>query len=450
MINSIYNDYPAAIDLVKADDYDLIININSIRFLHDPGWKIEYNETNGLKKADIKNAVESSKMTIVSVLGNSNRGKTHILHKLSGVNLKAGYQIQTKGLSIKIYRKDIILLDTAGANAPLLLETENRPNQNEIEHIHLCQIITNYILQAFVIKQAHVLICVIGMLTTSEQSYLNKIKKFSKNKKKLIIIHNLIKCTTLKEMEKYKNEVLLKMIANNLIERDIPTFGDGEIPLFNKYFIEKDDEDVMHFIYGNDDPKNKELIFYNESTLNFIMKYIKVQVIKPVNIIENLKTHIKEISSLVLKEEIESLDDKNEDIIKSKNEIKPKDILYDGGDDIIFIGKEFEPKYRYYKKEDSLIIEIELCSDYSGLSVKQLFDKNTKETLFKITGERKIDSGENKEIYFTFGNKRENYKRFKLELKIKLKELGIGHLKEGYKEVMKFGILFLDFKFNKW
>ena len=449
MINSIYNDYPAAIDLVKADDYDLIININSIRFLHDPGWKIEYNETNGLKKADIKNAVESSKMTIVSVLGNSNRGKTHILHKLSGVNLKAGYQIQTKGLSIKIYRKDIILLDTAGANAPLLLETENRPNQNEIEHIHLCQIITNYILQAFVIKQAHVLICVIGMLTTSEQSYLNKIKKFSKNKKKLIIIHNLIKCTTLKEMEKYKNEVLLKMIANNLIERDIPTFGDGEIPLFNKYFIEKDDEDVMHFIYGNDDPKNKELLFYNESTLNFIMKYIKVQVIKPVNIIENLKTHIKEISSLVLKEEIESLDDKNEDIIKSKNEIKPKDILYDGGDDIIFIGKEFEPKYRYYKKEDSLIIEIELCSDYSGLSVKQQFDKNTKETLFKITGERKIDSGENKEIYFTFGNKRENYKRFKLELKIKLKELGIGHLKEGYKEVMKFGILFLDFKFNK-
>ena len=449
MINSIYNDYPAAIDVVKADDYDLIININSIRFLHDPGWKIEYNETNGLKKADIKNAVESSKMTIVSVLGNSNRGKTHILHKLSGVNLKAGYQIQTKGLSIKIYRKDIILLDTAGANAPLLLETENRPNQNEIEHIHLCQIITNYILQAFVIKQAHVLICVIGMLTTSEQSYLNKIKKFSKNKKKLIIIHNLIKCTTLKEMEKYKNEVLLKMIANNLVERDIPTFGDGEIPLFNKYFIEKDDEDVMHFIYGNDDPKNKELIFYNESTLNFIMKYIKVQVIKPVNIIENLKTHIKEISSLVLKEEIESLDDKNEDIIKSKNEIKPKDILYDGGDDIIFIGKEFEPKYRYYKKEDSLIIEIELCSDYSGLSVKQQFDKNTKETLFKITGERKIDSGENKEIYFTFGNKRENYKRFKLELKIKLKELGIGHLKEGYKEVMKFGILFLDFKFNK-
>ena len=449
MINSIYNDYPAAIDLVKADDYDLIININSIRFLHDPGWKIEYNETNGLKKADIKNAVESSKMTIVSVLGNSNRGKTHILHKLSGVNLKAGYQIQTKGLSIKIYRKDIILLDTAGANAPLLLETENRPNQNEIEHIHLCQIITNYILQAFVIKQAHVLICVIGMLTTSEQSYLNKIKKFSKNKKKLIIIHNLIKCTTLKEMEKYKDEVLLKMIANNLVERDIPTFGDGEIPLFNKYFIEKDDEDVMHFIYGNDDPKNKELIFYNESTLNFIMKFIKVQVIKPVNIIENLKTHIKEISSLVLKEEIESLDDKNEDIIKSKNEIKPKDILYDGGDDIIFIGKEFEPKYRYYKKEDSLIIEIELCSDYSGLSVKQLFDKNTKETLFKITGERKIDSGENKEIYYTFGNKRENYKRFKLELKIKLKELGIGHLKEGYKEVMKFGILFLDFKFNK-
>ena len=437
----------------NPNEYDLIINIDSIRFLNDPGWSIEYFESENYNRKDIEKIVESSKMTIISILGNSNRGKTHILRKLSGVNLKSGYQIQTKGLSIKIYKKDIILLDTAGTNAPLLVENKTcfeRPNQKEIDHIHLCQIITNYILQAFVINQAHILICVIGMLTASEQNFLNKIKKFSKNKKKLIIIHNLIKCTKQEEIIKYKNEILLKMISNKLEERNIPIFKEEDRePLFNKYFIEKDDEDIMHFIYGND--KSEDLNFYNKTTLNFIIKCIKIEVVKPINIIQNLKDHIKGISSLVLKEEIDSLNEGN-DFIKTNKEIKPKEILYDGYDDIIFIGKEYEPKYRYYiKNDDSFIIEIDLCSNYNELKVKQKFDKITKETKFIITGERDIFNEEKEECeeLINFGNKRENYKRFKLEIKIKLKNIGIKHLKQDCNKEVKFGILFLTYKFNK-
>jgi hypothetical protein len=194
--NDINIDYPAPSNsensMVKSNNnnsnqYDLIINIDSIRFLGEPGWKIEYFESENCKKEEIREIVGSSKMTVISVLGNSNRGKTHILNKLSGVKLESGFQIQTKGLSIKIDKeKDIILLDTAGTNAPLLVEDKRSfesISQKEKDHIHLCQIITNYILQAFVIKQAHILICVIGMLTASEQNFLNKIKKFSKNKK---------------------------------------------------------------------------------------------------------------------------------------------------------------------------------------------------------------------------------------------------------------------------
>jgi len=460
--NDINIDYPAPSNLensmVKSNNnnsnqYDLIINIDSIRFLNEPGWKIEYFESN-YDKEEIKKIVGSSKMTVISVLGNSNRGKTHILNKLSGVKLKSGFQIQTKGLSIKIDKeKDIILLDTAGTNAPLLVE-EKRSfesiSQKERDHIHLCQIITNYILQAFVIKQAHILICVIGMLTASEQNFLNKIKKFSKNKKKLIVIHNLIKCTKEEEIIKYKDEVLLKMISNKLEERNIPSFNDNREPLFNKYFIEKDDEDIMHFIYCNDDEnKSKDLDFYNKTTLNFILKCIKIELVKPINIIQNLKDHIKEISSLVLKEEIVSLT-KEDDYIKCTNkEIKPKEILYDGYDDIIFIGKEYEPMYRYYVKDDSFIIEIDLCSNYIDLNVMQKFDKNTKETIFTITGERNIENVEEYEELISFGNKRENYKRFKLDIKLKLKDIGIKHLKKDYNIEMKLGILFLIYKFNK-
>ena len=340
-------------------------------------------------------------------------------------------------------------------NAPLLIENDDeidvRSDKQKIDEIHSCKIITNHILQSFVINQAHILICVIGMLTASEQIFLNKIKKFSKKKKKLIVIHNLIKCKTSADIEKYVNNVLKKMIATRLIDRDIPVFNkenENNEELFNKYFVEEEDEDVIHFIYGYDGgEEGNELAYYNKSTLSYIMKTIKVEVIKPINIIEDLKTHIKEISSLVLEDEIKEIKEEI-DCIKSPNDIKPKNILYDEGDDIIFIGREYEPQYRYYVKDSTFIIEIELCSKYNNLSIKQKYDKDTKETLVKITGERIIEKVPDYEVHFNFGNKRDNYKRFKLELKIKLKELGISHLSPDFTQELKYGVLFLRNKFN--
>ena len=173
------------------------------------------------------------------------------------------------------------------------------------------------------------------------------------------------------------------MIATRLIDRDIPVFNkenENNEELFNKYFVEEEDEDVIHFIYGYDGgEEGNELAYYNKSTLSYIMKTIKVEVIKPINIIEDLKTHIKEISSLVLEDEIKEIKEEI-DCIKSPNDIKPKNILYDEGDDIIFIGREYEPQYRYYVKDSTFIIEIELCSKYNNLSIKQKYDEGTKET----------------------------------------------------------------------
>ena len=67
-----------------------------------------------------------SKSICVSVIGYSNRGKTYILSKISGIKKMeevAKFSIQTKGLSIK-YPKycDYYLLDTIGFNAPILVE----------------------------------------------------------------------------------------------------------------------------------------------------------------------------------------------------------------------------------------------------------------------------------------------------------------------------------------
>lgn len=156
--------------------YDIIININSIRNLNKSGQDINYSGD----KDKLKKTIESSQKVIVSVLGNSNRGKTYLLQKISGENLESGYQIQTKGLSLKVHEDDIILLDTAGTNTPLLIddnEFKQRPSQRDLNFINLCQIITNYMLQTLVVNEADILICVIGMLTKSEQQFLTKIKK---------------------------------------------------------------------------------------------------------------------------------------------------------------------------------------------------------------------------------------------------------------------------------
>ena len=190
-------------------NYDIIIDITSIRFLKEKGWKIIFTGDQSNQSKIKENIIKTTK-SIVSILGHSNRGKTYILQKISGISLSAGYQIQTKGLSIKIPdERNMILLDTAGTNAPLLVdddgdEPRNKPNfQKELDKINLCQIITNYIVQTFVIKEADTLICVVGMLTSSEQAFLNKIKKNCKNKKRLIVIHNLINCFTKLDIEEY-------------------------------------------------------------------------------------------------------------------------------------------------------------------------------------------------------------------------------------------------------
>ena len=432
----------------KYAKYDIIIDINSIRTLNKSGWKIIYSGD----KSKLKKIIESSKKVIVSILGNSNRGKTYLLQKISGEKLESGYQIQTKGLSLKIQDNDIILLDTAGTNTPLLIDNESckRPNQKELNYINLCQIITNYILQTFVVNEAHILICVVGMLTKSEQHFLSKIKKICENKKKLIVIHNLINCNTNEDIIKYKEDVLLKMISYKLEERTIPFFEEKYNHLFNKYFCENNNNDVRHFIYGNDTNNNEEMNYYNKTTLGFIKKCIKVEIKKDIDIINNLREHIKEISSSVLTTELKSImESKDSDLIKCKENIEPKEILADELDNIIFVGKEFEPMYRYYKQDNNFIIEIDLCSKYKDLLVKQTFDKATKETTFKIKGERILKGKEENKNFKScvdFINKRETFKKFHLEIKIKLSQLEIKHVYKEYEIKMNYGILYLIFK----
>lgn len=435
------------------DKYDIIIDANSIRNLNK-GWEIIYNKNENY----IKELIHDLEKIVITVLGNSNRGKTHILQKLSGTKIPAGYQIQTKGLSIKIYDKEKLLLDTAGTNSPLLIDDDingARPSEKEIQKIYLCQIITNYILQTFVVKISHVIICVVGMLTASEQQFICKIKKICNNQKKLFIIHNLIKCKTNDDIENYVEGTLFQSITSKLEEVIIPDFD--KIPnVFNRYYKEKDNNNVFHFIYGNDDGNSKEMNYYNKTTLKFINKKIRVEQKEEVNIIHDLIEHVRYISSFSLTEELKSISENKElNLIKCEEKnIEPKRVLADEFDNLIFIGKDFEPMHRCYISDNNLVIEIDLCSEYKDLKVEQVYDQSTKEDVFQITGERIINNMIKKEaIIFDFVDKTEAYKNFKLEIRIKKGKYNISNIKKDYKEELEFGILFLifnvSFKKNK-
>lgn len=444
------------------NDYDIIIDINSIRFLKDKGWEIQYPKNNAL---EMKKILLGTKKNIVSILGHSNRGKTYILQKLSNVNLKSGYQIHTRGISIRIPEdQNILILDTQGTNTPLLIDEREKDKDirkepdflMKLDYINLCQIITNYLIQTFIIKEARTLICVVGMLTSSETIFLNKVKKNCRNIKQLIIIHNLIQCHSKREIEKYIEEILLKIIIIEFEEMIIPSFDENGKDKFNKFYVELDKDgnnnqsDVLHFILGNDG--SEEVKYYNDSTINFIQNKIDIEINEDINLIGKLREYINRISSLVLKKPIKVLEDDNLDVLRTDNEIEPKEIIADELDNITFIGNYYEPPYRYYEKDNQFIIAIDICSPIKEGSLK-VFHRSDKENHdlenFRIKGERLIcggDKKENKKIISNFINKRDKAKKFQLNFNVNLTQIGIVSISGNYNKIsINKGILSICF-----
>jgi len=75
--------------------YNMIIKVNSMDQLTKEGWKIINNRPENSKYLE-------KKVSIISVIGNKNSGKSFILHLLTGKNIPNGYTVTTEGLSFII------------------------------------------------------------------------------------------------------------------------------------------------------------------------------------------------------------------------------------------------------------------------------------------------------------------------------------------------------------
>ena len=84
--------------------------------------------------------VKEENSIILGVLGNNNKGKSFLLSRISKIDLLIGKSIETKGLSVKYpklegyNKRQIILLDSAGLETPVLKKDKNDVEKNKLEN----------------------------------------------------------------------------------------------------------------------------------------------------------------------------------------------------------------------------------------------------------------------------------------------------------------------------
>ena len=447
------------IDEEIDDYYDIVFEIDSLANLKKYGWEFIVTEK-GNEKYEKKKNKES---TVISVIGNKNKGKSFILSQISKIVIPDGHNISTKGLSI-IYpdydEKNIICLDTAGFEVPLcedeknyvfeinneesLKKMEEKKVDNSEEEISIKDFLnedeyitqiekfirdrqnTDYFLQKFIIDSADVLLCVVNKLNLSDQKFLLRIQK-EINNKKIFVIHNLKTFTKKKQVEDYIENTLLKSLTFKLekstftvFEKDIEFFKNKSNEYYKQVFDDDDNNkkkiEIIHLFMakvGEKKEENEASDYYNESALYFIKNQITT-------IVNNKKFPIKEKVKDFLKTHSEDFFNEPFDD-NCKLEIKEEKLEYEGKDYELkecildelgipfFIQSNYLPNHRIYLGEyksegKKLFIDIEVSGVVDFESVDVIFDKNM-QNIITIKGKRTIKNNDKNINYGLSDNK---------------------------------------------
>ena len=378
--------------------YDIIVDIDSLRNIKK-GWKVKFGPE-GKQNYEV---MKTAKKLIVGVVGNRNRGKSFLLSKLSNEVLPDGSSIKTEGISIKYPKmaegkeSEYILMDSAGFENALLETDEFKQEFNldkekaiiDLKEIASDKTLTEYFLQNFIIQKSNILMVVLGILSYNEQQLLNRIKIENKRKKgnpPLYVIHNLQTFSLIEQVEDYIKDTLMKSATFKLSEQKfIKKQKEGENKQQNlnkKYFIEEfyneDDKElkIFHLIMAMHGSEAGD--YYNQFTYDFLSEQFNALPIhKQFPVIEAVKDQLIESSKNIMEEPLEkdifvqpekTESDSKEDNelirINEKAELKFKKCLIDELGFSSFYGKNFEPKYYYYKckenKKPYICVEVEI------------------------------------------------------------------------------------------
>jgi len=121
-------------DIKLENFYDVVINIKSVKDI-SKGWEIKMSK----KGAENFEKYKTKELIKIGVIGNSNKGKSFILSRISKISLPSGTSIKTEGLSIKypdlkkFKNRKIVLLDSAGLETPVLNEKNIDDDEDDDE-----------------------------------------------------------------------------------------------------------------------------------------------------------------------------------------------------------------------------------------------------------------------------------------------------------------------------
>ena len=443
--------------------YDVIIDIKSIKDINK-GWEIKMSEKG------LQNYIKYNKDKIIKigVIGNSNKGKSFLLSKISKIDLPSGTSIRTEGLSVKYPELDlfqdrkIALLDSAGLETPVLKNSEDVNSGLALKDLFKEKsrekLITELFLQNYIISVSDILIIVVGILTYSEQKLLNRIKteiQRAKIKKPLFIIHNLITYTTVAQIEDYINQYLLQSSTFDLeqgLGANTKTKNEKESGIY--YFEKNSDPQIFHLIFANADSEAGE--YYNQYTLDFLEKsYISVTDLKPFDVIQSVKDRF-----IVLSQEIMEFKDNEKKItkddfdanensklikLKDKREITLKKCLIDELGFSNLKGNEFEPTCNYFKFNDNGQEKLEIRVESAGnTSLTPHLEYSGEYTIIKIKGNKKKDKYPKFED--NIRNTRE-FGEFSLEIPLKTEDYLIKNAKPKIED--KKGLIIIQYLLDK-
>ncbi len=360
----------------SRDFYAGVINITHISDLQQ-GWEVKIN--NWRQFLDLS----KRKGTIVTVVGNYNKGKTFLFELLSGTKMPYGFNNNTQGISI-VYLNDsegvqdtpVIGLDTRGGSLPLdlsllkkrLSELETARNSGDVldrdqkekdEDDILRQILRDHeatedIIQNFILEEASIICVMLSDLTFEDQKLVNKIKKKFKNdgSKKIIVIHNLYHTHYNHDIEYKINEFISKAF---LLQKENFTYV-----IENKnraYFAEEHSRQglIPHVILAKEGTEAGNC--YNEPTIKYLRSCIQANdKNKSVNIVDafynhlqrNLFTYVKCIPDLY-PDNIKLERDTNQKPVRiyldQKDNFEMKAACFDEFGHLSILDDEFQPPY---------------------------------------------------------------------------------------------------------
>ena len=305
-----------------------------------------------------------------------------------------GYNVKTEGLSIiygKTEKQLLAILDSAGQETPLLKQNKkdnsndnnknddnskkiNKKDELEFEEYSRDKLVTELYIQQFILWKSNIIILLVGNITLSEQKLYTRVKneilaiqENQKRTKKFFIVHNLQNYYHKDDVNDYIENTLKKLCDIELIENRMYD-QKNELTGFDKYFLEKGHDNIIHLLFINDYCEYAD--YYNKNTIWYLNQAISQEASRQTfEILENSKEFLLDISEQIMEnklkeEDLEIVTDKETKteklIINNQTEIQLKKFIVDEMG--ITKNDGNTAKYSYYinTEKSKFIVNIEL------------------------------------------------------------------------------------------